>query len=85
MGMQSEPIVRRKLSDEVFARLKALIEAGELQPGDEMPSERMPTERPTSPTRSGGPASLPAQTLVPVPRLAISPMLFEIEAIVVLG
>ena len=28
--------------------------------------------------------SLPAQTLVPVPRLAIDPMLFEVEAIVVL-
>lgn len=27
---------------------------------------------------------LPAQTLVPVPRLAIDPMLFEVEAIVVL-
>ena len=36
----SEPIVRRKLSDEVFARLKLLITSGELQPGDEMPSER---------------------------------------------
>lgn len=28
--------------------------------------------------------SLPAQTLVPVPKLAIDPMLFEVEAIVVL-
>ncbi|YBV94555.1 RidA family protein (plasmid) [Phyllobacteriaceae bacterium JZ32] len=28
--------------------------------------------------------TLPAQTLVPVPRLAIDPMLFEIEAVVVL-
>ena len=45
MVMQSEPIIRRKLSDEVFARLKALIETGELQPGDEMPSERMLMER----------------------------------------
>jgi hypothetical protein len=27
---------------------------------------------------------LPAQTLVPVPKLAIDPMLFEVEAIVVL-
>jgi DNA-binding FadR family transcriptional regulator len=36
----SEPIVRRKLSDEVFARLKRLITSGELRPGDEMPSER---------------------------------------------
>jgi DNA-binding FadR family transcriptional regulator len=45
MIIQSEPIVRRKLSDEVFARLKGLIEGGELQPGDEMPSERMLMER----------------------------------------
>ena len=29
-------------------------------------------------------ASLPAQTLVPVPRLAIDPMLFEVEAVVLL-
>ena len=29
-------------------------------------------------------AKLPAQTLVPVPRLAIDPMLFEVEAVVVL-
>lgn len=29
-------------------------------------------------------ARLPAQTLVPVPKLAIDPMLFEVEAIVVL-
>lgn len=28
--------------------------------------------------------TLPAQTLVPVPRLAIDPMLFEIEAVVIL-
>lgn len=28
--------------------------------------------------------TLPAQTLVPVPRLAIEPMLFEVEAVVVL-
>lgn len=41
----SEPIVRRKLSDEVFARLKRLITSGELQPGDEMPSERELMER----------------------------------------
>jgi DNA-binding FadR family transcriptional regulator len=45
MVLQSEPIVRRKLSDEVFARLKKLIESGELQPGDEMPSERTLMER----------------------------------------
>jgi enamine deaminase RidA (YjgF/YER057c/UK114 family) len=30
-------------------------------------------------------AALPAQTLVPVPKLAIDPMLFEVEAIVVLN
>jgi DNA-binding FadR family transcriptional regulator len=41
----SEPIVRRKLSDEVFLRLKRLIVSGELQPGDEMPSERELMER----------------------------------------
>jgi len=42
---QSEPIIRRKLSDEVFARLKRLITSGELNPGDEMPSERELMER----------------------------------------
>ncbi len=41
----SEPIVRRKLSDEVFTRLKRLITSGELNPGDEMPSERELMER----------------------------------------
>jgi DNA-binding FadR family transcriptional regulator len=41
----SEPIVRRKLSDEVFLRLKKLIVSGELQPGDDMPSERELLER----------------------------------------
>lgn len=30
-------------------------------------------------------ARLPAQTLVPVPKLAIDPMLFEVEAVVLLG
>ena len=29
-------------------------------------------------------ATLPAQTLVPVPKLAIDPMLFEVEATVIL-
>ncbi|MGO6946868.1 RidA family protein [Rhizobium leguminosarum] len=29
-------------------------------------------------------ASLPAQTLIPVPKLAIDPMLFEVEAVVIL-
>ncbi len=45
MGQQTEQIVRRKLSDEVFARLKGMITSGELQPGDEMPSERELMER----------------------------------------
>lgn len=43
--METEPIVRRKLSDEVFARLQKLITGGDLQPGDEMPSERELMER----------------------------------------
>ena len=42
---RSEPIVRRKLSDEVFVRLQRLITSGDLQPGDEMPSERELMER----------------------------------------
>ena len=37
--------MRRKLSDEVFDRLKSLIAGGELQPGDAMPSERDLMER----------------------------------------
>lgn len=41
----SETIVRRKLSHEVFDRLKALITSGELGPGDAMPSERDLMER----------------------------------------
>jgi DNA-binding FadR family transcriptional regulator len=45
MSIVSEPIVRRKLSDEVFARLKLLIENGELKAGDPMPSERELMER----------------------------------------
>lgn len=35
-----QPIIRRKISDEVLDRLKRLITGGELRPGDEMPSER---------------------------------------------
>jgi DNA-binding FadR family transcriptional regulator len=35
-----EMIVRRKLSDEVFDRLKAMIVAGEIATGDSLPSER---------------------------------------------
>ena len=45
MGQPIEQIVRRKLSDEVFDRLKRMITSGELQPGDEMPSERELMER----------------------------------------
>ncbi|WP_188825185.1 transcriptional regulator NanR [Brucella endophytica] len=45
MTQQFEPIVRRKLSDEVFDRLESMITSGELQPGDEMPSERVLMER----------------------------------------
>jgi DNA-binding FadR family transcriptional regulator len=45
MSLLNEPIVRRKLSDEVFARLKRLITSGELAPGDAMPSERELMER----------------------------------------
>lgn len=45
MNILSEPIVRKKLSDEVFARLKLLIENGDLKAGDEMPSERELMER----------------------------------------
>jgi len=35
-----DKIVRRKLSDEVFDRLRAMITSGDLAPGDRMPSER---------------------------------------------
>lgn len=45
MSRPSERIVRTKLSDEVFARLKQLIETGELKAGDDMPSERELMER----------------------------------------
>lgn len=34
------PIVRQKLSDQVFDRLWAMVQSGELSPGDTMPSER---------------------------------------------
>jgi DNA-binding FadR family transcriptional regulator len=43
--MDNEPIVRRKLSDEVLVRLKRMITSGELRPGDDMPSERELMER----------------------------------------
>jgi DNA-binding FadR family transcriptional regulator len=39
------PIVRKKLSDQVFDRLWAMIQTGELAPGDVMPSERALMER----------------------------------------
>jgi len=38
--MPHDPIVRRKLSDEVRDRLLAMIRSGELRPGDRLPSER---------------------------------------------
>jgi DNA-binding FadR family transcriptional regulator len=40
-----EPITRRKLSDEVFDRLKRMITSGEVLPGQTMPSERTLMER----------------------------------------
>ncbi len=39
------PIVRKKLSDQVFERLWAMIRSGELSPGDTMPSERALMEK----------------------------------------
>ncbi|MBV2143443.1 transcriptional regulator NanR [Falsochrobactrum sp. TDYN1] len=45
MTQPIEPIVRRKLSDEVFDRLENMITSSELKPGDEMPSERVLMER----------------------------------------
>lgn len=45
MKNSPEPIVRRKLSDEVFVRLKDLIVSGELAAGDDVPSERELMER----------------------------------------
>ncbi|MDX7952376.1 transcriptional regulator NanR [Lichenihabitans sp. Uapishka_5] len=41
----SEPIPRRKLSDEVFDRLKRMITGGDVRAGDLMPSERQLMER----------------------------------------
>jgi DNA-binding FadR family transcriptional regulator len=40
-----DPITRRKLSDEVFDRLKTMITSGDVQPGAMMPSERELMER----------------------------------------
>jgi GntR family transcriptional regulator, sialic acid-inducible nan operon repressor len=45
MTQPIEPIVRRKLSDEVFDRLERMITSGEVKPGDDMPSERVLMER----------------------------------------
>lgn len=45
MSLLNERIVRKKLSDEVFGRLKLLIENGDLKAGDDMPSERELMER----------------------------------------
>lgn len=43
--MQTERIIRRKLSDEVLERLLRLVSDGNLKPGDAMPSERELMER----------------------------------------
>ncbi|GHA44206.1 GntR family transcriptional regulator [Amylibacter ulvae] len=43
--VKSEKIVRRKLSDEVFDRLREMMTSGELESGDQMPSERTLMER----------------------------------------
>lgn len=40
-----KPIIRQKLSDQVFDRLWDMIQTGELAPGDTMPSERVLMER----------------------------------------
>jgi len=45
MTMQTERIIRRKLSDEVLERLLKLIAEGNLKAGDAMPSERELMER----------------------------------------
>jgi GntR family transcriptional regulator, sialic acid-inducible nan operon repressor len=39
-GMNTEPIQRRKLYQEVLERLMARIESGEIAPGEQLPSER---------------------------------------------
>ncbi|GGD98099.1 GntR family transcriptional regulator [Aureimonas endophytica] len=43
--MPTEQIVRRKLSTEVYERLRAMITSGQVRPGDQMPSERELMER----------------------------------------
>lgn len=45
MVTPSEPIVRRKLSTQVFERLKTMVTDGTLKTGDVMPSERELMER----------------------------------------
>lgn len=45
MAQAPERIARRKLSDEVFDRLKRMIVEGAMQPGSDMPSERELMER----------------------------------------
>ena len=45
MTAPTDAIVRRKLSDEVFDRLRLMVTSGELNPGDMMPSERELMER----------------------------------------
>ena len=45
MATPSEPIIRRKLSTQVFERLKTMVTDGTLKPGDAMPSERELMER----------------------------------------
>ncbi|ALN72831.1 transcriptional regulator NanR [Aureimonas sp. AU20] len=45
MVTPSEPIVRRKLSSQIFDRLKTMVTDGTLKPGDVMPSERELMER----------------------------------------
>ncbi len=45
MKAPQDLIVRRKLSDEVFDRLRTMIASGELPPGSAMPSERDLMER----------------------------------------
>lgn len=44
-GAQDNKIVRLKLSDQVFERLRELVASGELAPGDVVPSERVLMER----------------------------------------
>ena len=45
MATPPEPITRRKLSDEVFDRLKRMIATAEVMPGQTLPSERELMER----------------------------------------